>query len=140
MGPIGPIRPMSMECLFCKIVAGEIPCHKVWEDESHLAFLDIHPIREGHTLVIPKTHAPYLFGLDDAAYGDLMRAAKTVATTLKSSMCVPRVGVAVEGFAVDHVHVHLVPVDGGGQLDPCDAAKDVDHAALAEVAGRISKA
>ncbi len=126
-----------MDCLFCKIVAGEIPCHKVWEDEKHLAFLDIHPMRDGHTLVIPKTHASYLFDLDDLAYVGLLRAAKTVARTLKSSMSVPRVGVAVEGFAVDHVHVHLVPIDGGGQMDPCNAAKEVDHAKLAEVAGKI---
>lgn len=127
-----------MDCLFCKIIAGEIPCHEVWEDESHLAFLDVHPIREGHVLVIPKKHAPYLFDLDDAAYGDLMRAAKTVATALKAAMGVPRVGVAVEGFAVDHVHVHLAPIDGGGQLDPCNAAKEIDHPALAAALAKIS--
>ncbi len=126
-----------MDCLFCKIIAGEIPCHEVWEDESHLAFLDVHPIREGHVLVIPKKHAPYLFDLDDAAYGDLMRAAKTVATALKAAMGVPRVGVGVEGFSVDHVHVHLVPIDGVGQLDPRGAAKEVDHEKLKAVAERI---
>lgn len=125
------------DCLFCKIIAGEIPCYKVWEDESHLAFLDIHPIREGHTLVVPKAHASYLFDLDDPAYVDMMRAAKTVAATLKKATGAPRIGVAVEGFSVDHVHVHLAPIDGVGQMDPCNAAKEVDHAALAKVASRI---
>jgi histidine triad (HIT) family protein len=126
-----------MDCLFCKIIAGEIPCYKVWESETHLAFLDIHPMREGHALVVPKAHASYVFDLDDPAYVELMRAAKTVATILKRTMSVPRVGVAVEGFSVDHVHVHLVPIDGVGQLDPCNAAKDVDHAALVAALAKI---
>ena len=125
------------DCLFCKIVAGEIPCHKVWEDENHFAFLDISPIREGHTLVIPKAHAPYVFDLNQDAYNALMRAVKTVATKLKQVFAVPRIAVAVEGFAVDHVHVHLVPVTGGNQLDPCNATKEPDHAALAAALVRI---
>jgi histidine triad (HIT) family protein len=127
-------------CIFCKIIAGEIPCHKVWEDDAHLAFLDIHPMRDGHTLVVPKAHVSYVFDLDEPAYDAAMRAAKTVAARLKSAFNVPRVGIAVEGFSVDHVHVHLVPIDAVGQLDPCAAATgEPDHAALANIAKRIAR-
>ena len=125
-----------MDCLFCKIVAGVIPCHKVWEDENHLAFLDINPIREGHTLVIPKTHAPYLFDLDDDTYRSLLAASKTVAARLKEVFDVPRIGMAVEGFAVDHVHVHLIPLTGAGQLNP-ELAKPADQSELTKLAERI---
>lgn len=126
------------DCLFCKIVAGEIPCHKVWEDERHLAFLDIYPMREGHALVIPKTHAPELFDLDDAAYDRLMRATRTVAKKLRAAMSVPRVGVVVKGFEVDHVHVHLVPISEARQLDPCNIAMEVHHDRLAAAAEKIA--
>ena len=124
------------DCLFCKIVAGEIPCHRVWEDDSHLAFLDINPIHEGHTLVIPKTHVPYLFDLGDTDYQSLLAASKTVAARLKDVFQVPRIGMAVEGFAVDHIHIHLMPLTGVGQLDP-SLAKPADHAQLAKLAERI---
>ncbi len=137
---MGRIRPMFMECIFCRIIAGEIPCYKVWEDEKHLAFLDIHPMREGHTLVIPKAHAPELFALDDAAYDALMRAAKMVAGKLKMALGIPRVGVAVEGFEVDHVHVHLIPMDHGFSKDDFGRpASEPDHAALAATLAKICK-
>ncbi len=126
-----------MDCIFCKIIAGEIPCHKVWEDDAHLAFLDIRPIREGHALVVSKTHASYLFDLDQPAYDALMNASKTVAQKLKPSLGVPRVGVAVEGFEVDHVHVHLVPMTHGFVPEDFQRTGEPDHAALAEVAARI---
>lgn len=125
-----------MDCIFCKIVAGNIPCHKVWEDEHHLAFLDINPIQEGHTLVIPKAHAPYLFDLDHADYQSLLAASKTLATRLKEVFQVPRIGMAVEGFAVDHVHIHLVPLTGVGELNP-ERAKPADHTQLAKLAEKI---
>lgn len=124
-------------CIFCKIVAGEIPCHKVWEDETHLAFLDIRPIRRGHTLVVTKAHAPYLFDLDGEAYGALMRATKEVAEKLKPALGVPRVGVAVEGFEVDHVHVHLIPMSHGFAPEDFQRTGESDHAALAEIAAKI---
>lgn len=124
------------DCLFCKIVAGIIPCYKIWEDDAHLAFLDINPIQEGHTLVIPKAHASYLFDMDDAGYHALLNASKEVAAHLKKVMQVPRIGVGVEGFAVDHVHIHLVPVSGIGQLDSSKAAPE-DHAVLAQLAEKI---
>ncbi|OGL95802.1 hypothetical protein A2348_00215 [Candidatus Uhrbacteria bacterium RIFOXYB12_FULL_58_10] len=125
-------------CIFCKIVAGELPCHRVWEDENHLAFLDIHPMREGHTLVVPKAHASELFEMDAAAYEALMRASRTVASRLKPAMGVPRVGVAVEGFEADHVHVHLVPMDHGFTKDDFGRPRvDPDHAKLATTVDKI---
>lgn len=124
------------DCLFCKIIAGEIPCHKVWKDENHLAFLDINPIREGHTLVIPKVHAPYLFDLDDAGYQSLLAASKSIAARLKEVFRVPRIGMAVEGFGVDHVHVHLLPITDAHQMNP-EHAKPADHTELAQLAERI---
>ncbi|MBI2473770.1 HIT family protein [Candidatus Uhrbacteria bacterium] len=126
------------DCLFCKIVTGDIPCHKIWEDDAHLAFLDINPIQEGHTLVIPKAHASYLFDMDDPSYQHLLAASKQVATHLKNALQVPRIGVGVEGFAVDHVHVHLVPVSGVGQLDSSNAAP-ADQAFLVQLAQKIKK-
>lgn len=128
-----------MDCIFCKIVAGEIPCYKVWEDDEHLAFLTIGPMQEGHTLVIPKTHDPYLFDLEDDRYQSLLVAAKKVAIKLKQVFGVPRIGVAVEGFSVDHVHIHLVPITGVNQLDPCTTAKEPDHVALAQTLAKILK-
>lgn len=125
-----------MNCLFCKIVAGEIPCHNVWEDEFHLAFLDINPITEGHTLVIPKTHASYLFDMDDASYQSLLSASKAVAKQLKNVFQVPRIGMIVEGFAVDHIHMHLIPLTSAGQLNPQNA-KPADQTRLTKLVERI---
>ncbi|MBI4591896.1 HIT family protein [Candidatus Uhrbacteria bacterium] len=125
-----------MDCLFCKIVAGEIPCHNVWEDDGHLAFLDINPVAAGHTMVIPKSHASELFEMDDASYQSLLAASKTVAARLKKVFKVPRIGAVVEGFGVDHVHIHLVPITGPHQLNS-HLAKPGDHTELAKLAQRI---
>jgi len=103
-------------CIFCKIIKGEIPCYKVWEDENFFAFLDLNPIREGHTLVIPKKHVNYIFDMEDKDYSWLMLASKKVSELLKKKINSKRIGVLVEGFGVDHVHVHLVPIDNGGQV------------------------
>jgi histidine triad (HIT) family protein len=128
-----------IDCLFCKIIAGEIPCHKVWEDEQHLAFLDIHPMREGHTLVIPKLHASELFEMDDAAYQALMAASKTVAVKLKAKLAVPRVGAAVEGFLVDHAHIHLIPLTHGLEASDFNPSPrpEPDHVKLTDIATKI---
>ncbi len=100
-------------CIFCKLAKEESKL-KVWEDEKHLAFLDINPIEPGHTLVIPKKHTPYIFDLNDKEYSDLMLASKRVAELLKQKLHPKRIGILVEGFGVDHVHVHLVPINKGG--------------------------
>ncbi len=96
--------------IFEKIVAGEIPCRKVWESETHLAFLNIRPLVPGHTLVIPKVNVgDELFELSDSDYQALMAASKEVAALLKEKFAALRVKVIVEGFEVPHVHIHLLP-------------------------------
>jgi len=100
-----------MTSIFSKIIAGEIPCHRVWEDEKHLAFLDIRPTRPGHTLVIPKREVDYLFDLEPQEYAELWEAVRTVEAHLKSRLGCERVIVMVIGWEVRHVHVHLIPTN-----------------------------
>lgn len=105
-------------CVFCKIAKGEIPCYKVWEDQDFLAFLDIHPIKEGHTVIVPKSHQTYLFEMDDEIYSRYTLAAKTVAGILKKAFNpkTGKIGEIVYGLDIDHVHIHLVPIDKAGDL------------------------
>ena len=100
-----------MASIFTKIVQGEIPCHKVLEDENHLAFLDIMPVQRGHTLVIPKREEDYLFDLSDEEYAALWAFAKKVAEGLKRATACERVVVSVLGFEVPHAHIHLIPTN-----------------------------
>ncbi len=95
--------------IFEKIIAGEIPCHKIYEDAEHLAFLDIRPVAPGHTLVIPKAVTDQVFQMGDPAYLKLMAVAKKVAELLKAKVPCQRVCMAVVGFEVAHAHVHLIP-------------------------------
>src|SRR3989344_5549201 len=105
-------------CIFCKIVAGEIPSVKIWEDEEYFVMLDVHPINPGHILIIPKKHSDYIFDLSDKEYSELMLKTKETAIILKSKLKPKRVGIAVEGFGVPHVHIHLVPLNKGNELNP----------------------
>ncbi len=105
------------DCVFCKIVKGEIPHFKIWEDESYVAFLDIGQINPGHTLLIPKKHSEYLFDMEDAEYSEFLLKAKEIAKLLKLKMDPKRVGLVVEGFGVSHVHIHLVPINKAGELN-----------------------
>ena len=108
---------MSSKTIFQKIISGELPSFKIWEDEKYFAFLDISPFAPGHTLVVPKIPAPYIFDLDDNTYTQLLLASKAVARILKKAMDVPRVGVVVAGYGVeDHVHVHLIPIRSEADL------------------------
>ena len=97
--------------IFSKIVAGEIPAYKVAESVDYLAFLDISPLAEGHVLVIPKEEVDYIFDMDDELYTGLQIFAKIVATGLKKANPCKKVGVAVIGLAVPHVHIHLIPMN-----------------------------
>jgi len=108
----------SKDCIFCKIVAGELPCHKIWEDEKHLAFLSIFPNTEGFSVVIPKKHySSYAFDLPDQVLQDLIVAAKKVGKLLDKKLGdVGRTGLIFEGFGVDHVHAKLFPMHGTADL------------------------
>ncbi len=100
-----------MASIFTKIVAGEIPCYKVAEDEHHLAFLDINPNTAGHTLCIPKKETDRLMDLEAQAYSDLMNFSRKVALALRQVVPCKRIGMSVIGLEVPHVHVHLIPLN-----------------------------
>ena len=121
-----------MSSIFTRIIQGEIPCHKVREDARFLAFLDIRPIHEGHTLVVPKMEVDYLFDLDDDWLAGLMTFAKPVAKAIEAVVPCKRVGVVVAGIEVPHAHVHLIPFSEIGQLSFA-LAKPADPARLAEL-------
>lgn len=106
-------------CIFCKIVSGEIPCHKIWEDEKHLAFLSIFPNTDGFSVVIPKKHfSSYAFNLPDEILTDLIIATKKVAKLIDSKLDdVGRTGMIFEGFGVDHVHAKLFPMHGTANME-----------------------
>ncbi|KKQ04412.1 MAG: Histidine triad domain protein [Candidatus Moranbacteria bacterium GW2011_GWE2_36_40] len=103
-----------MDCIFCKIVRGEVPCHKVWENEDFLAFLSIFPNTEGVTVVIPKNHySSYVFDLPEDVRRKLIEASKEVANLLDEKLeDVGRTALVFEGFGVDHVHAKLFPMHG----------------------------
>ena len=106
-----------MASIFSRIVAGEIPCYKVAETATCLAFLDISPVTKGHVLCIPKKEVDYIFDLDDAAFTDLQLFSKRVATALKQVVPCKRIGVAVQGLDVPHAHIHLLPLNGPEDMD-----------------------
>ncbi|GIU69453.1 MAG: hydrolase [Candidatus Woesearchaeota archaeon] len=109
------------ECIFCKIIKKEIPSYIIYEDKKFMAFLDIHPWTEGHTLLIPKKHYDYLFDIEENEYNELMNRARLLALSMKEIMGVKRIGVAVEGFEVSHVHIHLIPMNSPSDFNPKNA-------------------
>ena len=125
-------------CIFCKIVKGDIPCVKIWENEKYLAFLDLNPVNPGHTLLIPKKHTDYIFDLEDNEYQELMLQGKRLAKILKDNLNPKRVGLVVEGFAIPHVHIHLIPINNGNELNP-ERARPAESEELKEVADKILK-
>ncbi len=106
-----------MASLFSKIISGEIPCHKIAEDEKFFAFLDVFPLVAGHVLVVPKKETDYIFDIEDADLAEMMVFAKQVAKVLKSAMPCKRIGVAVIGLEVPHAHIHLVPMNTADDLN-----------------------
>lgn len=100
-----------MDCVFCKIVSGELPCQKIWENADYMAFLDLFPICDGQSLVIPKNHQDSkVFDLDEQSYINLYLAAKKVANKLTASMGISRCAQAMEGLGVNHAHIKLYPM------------------------------
>jgi len=129
-----------MASIFSRIVAGEIPSWKVAEDERYYAFLDINPLAEGHTLVIPKQEVDYIFDLDDETYTGLWQFAARVAVAVRSAVPCKRVGVAVLGMEVPHAHIHLVPLQIEGDMDFRKEKKQLSPERFAEIAAAISAA
>lgn len=129
-----------MASIFSKIIAGEIPSHKVAESNDFLAFLDVNPLAEGHVLVIPKQETDYIFDLDDATYTGLQLFAKIVATAIKEAIPCRKVGVAVIGLEVPHVHIHLIPMNRVDDLNFARPKLSFTEEQLAATAVKIKQA
>ena len=126
-----------MATIFSRIVAGEIPCHKVAEAEEFFAFLDINPVAKGHTLVIPKAEVDYLFDIDDPKLGRMMAFAKRVARAQEAAIPCKRIGLAVMGLEVPHAHIHLVPITKESDMYFGGKKLSLSQEELAEIAKQI---
>lgn len=129
-----------MVSIFTKIIKGEIPCYKIAEDENYFSFLDINPVTEGHTLVVPKIEVDYIFDLDDETLTGLVQFSKKVAHGIDEALGSIRTGVIVEGMEVPHAHVHLVPIYYDGQTMSLGRKTEISKDRMQELADLISKA
>lgn len=127
-----------MTSIFSKIVNGEIPAYKVAEDERFLAFLDINPLAEGHTLVIPKKEVDYIFDIDDKLYADYFVFAKKVALAIKKVIPCEKVGIAVVGLEVAHAHIHLIPINTIYDIDFKKPKLKLTREEFEEISGKIA--
>jgi histidine triad (HIT) family protein len=132
----------EQSCIFCRIVAGEVPSVKVWEDEKHIAILDIKPYAKGHILVIPKKHSEWVWDMEDKDYAEYMKQVKYLANVLRKSFDTQWVEEIIAGIGVSHSHIHLIPrkrEDGLGEvpkqpLNPKPSEKEME-----EIANKIIK-
>ena len=129
--------------IFTRIINGEIPSYKVAENEKFYAFLDINPLQKGHTLVVPKLAEPeadYIFDLEDDVLSEMLLFAKQVARGIKGAVACKRVGVAVIGLEVPHVHMHLIPISKEGDMSFANPKMTLPTDEMAEIANAIAKA
>lgn len=127
------------DSIFTKIIRGEIPCHKVYEDDKTFVFLDINPIRAGHVLVVPKSQVQFVWELDDDDYQALMVAAKKVANRIKQVLAPNYVGEHIAGEEVPHAHIHLFPFDNSVEFwTRPDPDAEPDHDALEQMAQKLA--
>jgi histidine triad (HIT) family protein len=127
-----------MASIFTQIINGEIPCHKLVENETFISFLDIHPINPGHTLIVPKQEIDYFFDLPDEILSEILIFSKQLVPAIESSVTCKRVGIMVAGMEVTHAHLHLVPMMAEGDLT-FDRAKPASPTELAGIANKIRK-
>lgn len=128
-----------MASIFTKIIRGDIPCHKIAENESFIAFLDINPLKKGHTLVVPKIEIDYIFDQEDQTLQDLIVFAKCVAKGIEQVISCNRIGLSVIGLEVPHTHIHLIPIDGIHDMNFQNERQEFTHEELADIAHLISK-
>ena len=128
-----------MATIFTRIVNGEIPCYKVAEDSDYLAFLDINPLQEGHTLVIPKKEVDYIFNVDEGLHGGLWNFARKVAKGIEKVVPCQRIGVTVIGLEVPHAHIHLIPLKTMYDMDFRKPKLSFTPEQFREISERISK-
>jgi histidine triad (HIT) family protein len=126
--------------IFTKIVNGEIPSHKIAEDENFFAFLDINPLAEGHVLVIPKKEVNYLFDLSDELHNGIWKFAKRIAGAIEKAVPCKRIGVAVIGLEVPHAHIHLIPLNTMSDINFSKPKLNPTEEQLATIAARITAA
>jgi histidine triad (HIT) family protein len=129
-----------MASIFTSIIQGEIPCHKVAENDKFIAFLDITPVAKGHTLVVPKMEVDYFFDLDSDLLGEINLFAKEVATKLQRTVPCRRIGVAIIGLEVPHAHVHLIPLNTMADINFSAERLKMSHEELASLATEIRNA
>lgn len=129
-----------MASIFSKIIAGEIPCYKVTENDQFLAFLDIFPLKKGHVLVVPKKEVDYIFDLDDETYLGLMDFSKKVAKAIKKTVPCNRVGVVVMGLEIPHAHVHLIPINSESDMNFRNEKLKLSKEEFEEIASKINQA
>ena len=127
-----------MASIFSRIIAGEIPSYKVAEDDRHYAFLDINPLSEGHTLVVPKREVDYIFDLGDEEYAALQLFARRVAMALQRSVDCKRIATAVIGLEVPHAHIHLVPISKESDMDFRRQKLSLSPGRMEEIAAAIA--
>ncbi|MFN8338440.1 MAG: HIT family protein [Saprospiraceae bacterium] len=128
-----------MATIFSKIISGEIPSFKILEDDNYLAFLDVFPLKAGHTLVIPKIETDYIFDMDDENLANMMVFAKRVAKAIKSAIPCAKVGVAVIGLEVAHAHIHLIPITKVSDISFANPKLTLTSNEMEEVASSIRK-
>jgi len=127
------------DSIFTKIIKGEIPCHKIYEDDKTLAFLDIHPKTAGHTLVVPKKQVEFVWDLEDEDYQAVMATVKKVALRIRQVLGQPYVGELVFGMDVPHAHIHVYPFGTAAESHRVpDQSAEPDHAALAAIAEKLA--
>ena len=126
-----------MATIFSRIVNGEIPCYKIAENENCFAFLDINPLKKGHTLVIPKIEVDYLFNLDDNLLSELTLFSKKVAKAIEKAIPCKRIGVAVLGMEVPHAHIHLVPINSEADVNFFNPKLKFSSEEMAKIAEEI---
>lgn len=129
-----------MASIFTKIIQGEIPAHKVAENDQFLAFLDINPLQKGHTLVVPKKEVDEFFTLDDQTLAEMIVFAKTVAAKIKKTFPCNRIGMTVIGLEVPHAHIHLIPINAEKDMNFHSPKLQLTQEELAEIATNIAKA
>lgn len=127
-----------MATIFSRIIAGEIPCYKVAENDKFFAFLDINPLAKGHTLVVPKKETDYIFDIEDANLGEMMVFAKKVAVAIRKTIPCVKVGVAVLGLEVPHAHIHLVPMNSEKDMNFSNKKLELTQEEFASVAAAIA--
>jgi histidine triad (HIT) family protein len=128
-----------MATIFSRIIAGEIPCYKIAEDENFFAFLDINPMAKGHTLVVPKIEEDYIFNLDDKTLSDMMLFSKKVAKAIEKSVSCLRIGVAVIGLEVPHAHIHLIPINKEADMNFKNPKLKLTAEEMTEIADNIKQ-